>query len=182
VFKYAMMAAAMTMAATTAVAPASAQIIPQAGLVNVTIGDISILDDFLNDSQVAALNNLTVPVTVQVPVSVAATVCGVTVGPLRRRQRRQMHRQVGQPDARRRGRQPGPAADQVTRLVVSGRWPRVAYAYATVPLTLAPFERATSRSAAGADASLSASPSSSAAAASCRDWSAPRSRPGPGPS
>jgi hypothetical protein len=82
VLKYTMMAAALTMAATTAVAPASAQLTSQEGLVNVTIGDISILDDFLNDSQVAALNNLTVPVTVQVPVSVAATVCGVTVAVL----------------------------------------------------------------------------------------------------
>ena len=76
--KLTMIAAALALAAT----PAAAQSTGQEGLVNVTIGDISILDNFLNDSQVAALNNLTVPVTVQVPVSVAATVCGVTVAVL----------------------------------------------------------------------------------------------------
>jgi hypothetical protein len=82
VLKQAMLAAAVAMAVVPISAPANAQLTGQAGLVNVTIGDISILDNFLNDSQVAALNNLTVPVTVQVPVSVAATVCGVTVAVL----------------------------------------------------------------------------------------------------
>jgi hypothetical protein len=82
VIKQAMMAAALTMAVAPIAAPANAQLTSQEGLVNVTIGDISILDNFLNDSQVAALNNLSVPVSVQVPVSVAATVCGVTVAVL----------------------------------------------------------------------------------------------------
>jgi len=69
-----MIAAAL---AATAGTPAFAQIDVSHGLVNVTIGDVTILDDFLNDTQIAALNNLGVPITVQVPVGVAANVCGV---------------------------------------------------------------------------------------------------------
>ena len=38
---------------------------------------MTILQDFLNDSQVAALNDIGVPVNVQVPVGIAANVCGV---------------------------------------------------------------------------------------------------------
>jgi hypothetical protein len=45
------------------------------GLVNVTIGDVTLLNNFLNDAQIAALNNLNVPITVQVPVGIAANVC-----------------------------------------------------------------------------------------------------------
>ncbi|MDQ3245987.1 MAG: hypothetical protein M3Q52_03670 [Pseudomonadota bacterium] len=71
-----MIAAAMA-AATTA--PAMAQIGNSQGLVNVTVQDVTILDDFLNDTQIAALNNLNVPITAQVPISVAANVCGTTV-------------------------------------------------------------------------------------------------------
>ena len=41
--------------------------------------DVSILNNFLNDTQIAALNNLNVPITVQAPISVAANVCGTTV-------------------------------------------------------------------------------------------------------
>jgi hypothetical protein len=52
------------------------------GLVDVTVQDVSILNNFLNDTQVAALNNLDVPVTVQVPVGVAATVCDVSANVL----------------------------------------------------------------------------------------------------
>ncbi|HET9458484.1 MAG TPA: hypothetical protein VFO51_00670 [Sphingomicrobium sp.] len=63
--------------AATASAPALAQLDTSQGLVNVRIGDVTILDDFLNDTQIAALNNLGVPITVQVPVGVAANVCGV---------------------------------------------------------------------------------------------------------
>ncbi|MBA3527143.1 MAG: hypothetical protein H0T82_09520 [Sphingomonas sp.] len=59
--------------------PVSAQ---QAGLVNVEIGDVSILNDFLNDTQIAALNNLNVPITVQVPIGVAANVCDVSANVL----------------------------------------------------------------------------------------------------
>ncbi len=60
-------------------APASAQ---QAGLVNVEIGDVTVLNDFLNDTQIAALNNLNVPITVQVPIGVAANVCDVSANVL----------------------------------------------------------------------------------------------------
>lgn len=64
--------AAAVMAASFSV-PASAQ----AGLVNVTIQDVSILDNFLNGSQIDVLNGLSVPINVQVPIGVAANVCGV---------------------------------------------------------------------------------------------------------
>ena len=70
-----MIAAALAAAAT----PAFAQIGNSQGLVNVTVTDVSILNNFLNDTQIAALNNLSVPITAQVPISVAANVCGTTV-------------------------------------------------------------------------------------------------------
>lgn len=41
--------------------------------------DVSILNNFLNNDQIAALNNVAIPVTVQAPISVAANVCGTTV-------------------------------------------------------------------------------------------------------
>jgi hypothetical protein len=72
---------AAALCAATATAPAMAQ---QSGLVNVDIGDVTILENFLNDTQIAALNNLNVPITVQVPVGVAANVCGVSVAVLGR--------------------------------------------------------------------------------------------------
>ena len=59
--------------------PAIAQVNNSAGLVTVNVQDVTILDDFLNDTQIAALNNLNVPITVQAPISVAAAVCGVSV-------------------------------------------------------------------------------------------------------
>jgi hypothetical protein len=52
------------------------------GLVAVNVQDVSILNNFLNHDQIAALNNLSVPVTVQVPVGVAANVCGVNANVL----------------------------------------------------------------------------------------------------
>ena len=52
------------------------------GLVAVNVQDVSILNNFLNKDQIAALNNLGVPVTVQAPISVAANVCGTTVNAL----------------------------------------------------------------------------------------------------
>jgi hypothetical protein len=52
------------------------------GLVAVNVQDVSILNNFLNHDQIAALNNLSVPVTVQVPVGVAANVCGVSAAVL----------------------------------------------------------------------------------------------------
>jgi hypothetical protein len=76
-----MMAAAL--AAATTSAPALAQVTSvQPGLVNVTVQDVSILNKFLNDDQIAALNNLNVPITVQAPIGVAANVCGVSAAVL----------------------------------------------------------------------------------------------------
>jgi len=61
----------------TAATPALAQADISQGLGDVTIQDVSILNNFLNDAQIAALNGVSVPVTVQVPVGVAAAVCGI---------------------------------------------------------------------------------------------------------
>lgn len=69
-----MMIAAALAATTT---PALAQLNLSQGLVDVTVQNVSILNNFLNNDQIAALNNLNVPITVQVPVGVAANVCGV---------------------------------------------------------------------------------------------------------
>ena len=52
------------------------------GLVAVNVQDVSILNNFLNKDQIAALNNVGAPVTVQAPISVAANVCGTTVNAL----------------------------------------------------------------------------------------------------
>lgn len=54
----------------------------QGGLVNVAVGDVTILENFLNDAQIAALNNLNVPITVQVPVGIAANVCNLNANVL----------------------------------------------------------------------------------------------------
>ena len=70
-----MIAAALAAAAT----PAFGQIGNSQGLVAVTINDVSILNNFLNDSQIAALNEIGIPITVQAPISVAANVCDTTV-------------------------------------------------------------------------------------------------------
>ena len=71
------------LAATAVVAtPATAQIGNSQGLIAVNITDVNVLNDFLNDTQIAALNNLGIPVTVQAPISVAANVCGTTVNAL----------------------------------------------------------------------------------------------------
>lgn len=64
--------------------PGFTQANTQGGLVNVAIGDVSVLNNFLNDSQIAALNNLNVPITVQVPIGVAANVCNVSAAVLAR--------------------------------------------------------------------------------------------------
>ena len=52
------------------------------GLVAVNVQDVSLLNNFLNNDQIAALNDLGVPITVQAPISVAANVCGTTVNAL----------------------------------------------------------------------------------------------------
>lgn len=80
--KQMMMATAFATGTVLGAVPAASQVTLQEGLVAVSIGDISILENFLNDTQIAALNNVAVPIKVQVPVSVAANVCGVTVGVL----------------------------------------------------------------------------------------------------
>lgn len=67
--------AALALGSMSMSVPAAAQLTQQGGLVNVTITDVSILNNFLNDSQVALLNNVAVPITVAVPVGVAANVC-----------------------------------------------------------------------------------------------------------
>jgi hypothetical protein len=73
-------AAALAMATT----PALAQVNTGSGngLVAVNIQDVSILNGFLNNDQISALNNLGVPVTVNVPVGIAANVCGVSAAVL----------------------------------------------------------------------------------------------------
>ena len=73
---------AAAIAAATVSAPAVGQIGNSQGLVNVTVQDVTVLDDFLNDTQVAALNGIGVPITVQAPISVAANVCDLTVAAL----------------------------------------------------------------------------------------------------
>src|SRR5690348_9866298 len=75
-----LIAAAIAATSATAV-PAIAQT-TGAGLVNVQLGDVTLLNNFLNDTQLAALNNLNVPVTVQVPVGIAANICDVNANVL----------------------------------------------------------------------------------------------------
>jgi hypothetical protein len=72
--------AALSLAAGSLAIPAQAQVLT-GGLINVTVpvSDVSILNDSLNKNQIAALNNISVPVVVQIPVDVAANVCGTTV-------------------------------------------------------------------------------------------------------
>ena len=69
-------------AAALAGAPAVAQVSNSQGLIAVNVQDVSVLNDFLNNDQISALNNLNVPITVQAPISVAANVCGVNVAAL----------------------------------------------------------------------------------------------------
>ena len=75
------MAAALSLGAAPVATPASAQVLT-GGLINVTVTDVSILNDSLNKNQIAALNNVAVPIVVQVPVALAANVCGTTVAVL----------------------------------------------------------------------------------------------------
>ena len=76
------MLAAAFMAATTATVPAMAQVGNSQGLVAVQIQNVDILNNFLNGAQIAALNDIAVPITVQAPISVAANVCDTTVAVL----------------------------------------------------------------------------------------------------
>ena len=70
------MIAAAVLAATAT--PAAAQLTGQGGLVNVSVSNVDILKNFLNNDQIALLNGVQVPVTVAVPVGVAANVCGIS--------------------------------------------------------------------------------------------------------
>ena len=56
----------------------------QGGLVNVNVGNVSILDNFLTNAEIDVLRNAQIPITVQLPVNVAANVCGVAVNVLAR--------------------------------------------------------------------------------------------------
>ena len=76
------MLAAASIAAVSATAPAIAQVNTGSGLVAVNVQDVSILNNFLNNDQISALNNLGVPITVNVPVGIAANVCGVNANVL----------------------------------------------------------------------------------------------------
>jgi len=75
-----MMIAAAALAVTAA--PALAQVSNSQGLIAVNVQDLSLLNNFLNSTQISALNNLSVPVTVQAPISVAANVCHLSVAAL----------------------------------------------------------------------------------------------------
>jgi hypothetical protein len=66
----------------TVATPAISQVNTGSGLVAVNIQDVSILNNFLNNDQISALNNLSVPVTVQVPIGVAANVCNISAAVL----------------------------------------------------------------------------------------------------
>ena len=77
-----LMIAAAALAATATPALAQVNTGSGNGLVAVNIQDVSILNNFLNNDQIAALNNLSVPVTVQVPIGVAANVCNISAAVL----------------------------------------------------------------------------------------------------
>jgi len=79
-----MMIAAATVAAFARPALAQVNTGSGNGLVAVNIQDVSILNNFLNNDQIAALNGVSVPITVQVPIGVAANVCGVSAAVLGR--------------------------------------------------------------------------------------------------
>ena len=75
-----MMIAAAALAATAT--PALGQVNTSGGLLNVSVQNVDILKNFLNNDQIALLNGVQVPVTVAVPVGVAANVCGVSAAVL----------------------------------------------------------------------------------------------------
>lgn len=75
---------AAALATATATAPALAQVNTGSGngLVAVNIQNVDILNNFLNDAQISALNELAIPITVQVPIGVAANVCNISAAVL----------------------------------------------------------------------------------------------------
>ena len=68
-------------AAFAAATPALAQT-GGSGLVAVNVQNVDILKNFLNDSQVSVLDNVSAPITVNVPIGVAANVCGIAANVL----------------------------------------------------------------------------------------------------
>ena len=74
-----MIAAAAVAAAAT---PALAQVNTGSGLVAVNVQNVDILKNFLNNDQISALDNVSVPVTVNVPIGVAANVCNISAAVL----------------------------------------------------------------------------------------------------
>lgn len=74
-----MMIAAAALAAVST--PAIAQT-GGSGLVAVNVQNVDILKNFLNNSQVSVLDNVSAPVTVNVPIGVAANVCGIAANVL----------------------------------------------------------------------------------------------------
>ncbi len=76
-----MITAAFALGTAAMATPAMSQVVT-GGLINVTVTDVQVLNDSLNKNQIAALNNIAVPVVVQVPIALAANVCGTTVAVL----------------------------------------------------------------------------------------------------
>lgn len=74
----------MFAAALLAATPALAQVNTGSGngLVAVNVQNVDVLNNFLNNDQIAALNQLTGPITVQVPIGVAANVCNISAAVL----------------------------------------------------------------------------------------------------
>lgn len=78
----------MIAAAVGAVAAATPAIAQQVtgGLVNVTVDDVEVLNDSLNNNQIEVLKknnvNVAAPINIQVPIALAANVCDTTVAVL----------------------------------------------------------------------------------------------------
>lgn len=70
-----MIIAAVLAAASTSAAAQNVDV--SGGLVDVTIQDVSVLNNSLNQNEIELLsrNNVAVPITVQVPIGIAANVC-----------------------------------------------------------------------------------------------------------
>ncbi len=79
--KQGIISAAVLLSSASLAMPANAQVLT-GGLINVTVTDVSLLNNSLNKNQIAALNNVAVPIVVQVPVALAANVCNTTVAVL----------------------------------------------------------------------------------------------------
>lgn len=82
-----MIAAAVSAAASPAVAQ---NVDLSGGLVDVTIQDVNVLNNSLNQNELELLsrNNVAVPITVQVPIGIAANVCGVNANVIAQQEER----------------------------------------------------------------------------------------------